>query len=91
MLVVTLKIRFYPLCLKSMKNLHFQCRPFWIANYGPHGQIPRLIVIFLKLAYIHYPVYQFSCFYHKFEQLCTFWPLTSGQSKFIILVRKYSL
>ena len=38
MSVATFKMGFYPLYLKSYKKL---CRPFWIANCGPHVQIPR--------------------------------------------------
>ena len=42
MSVATFKIGFYPLYLKSYEKIYiFQCRPFWIANCGPHGQIPR--------------------------------------------------
>ena len=51
-----------------MKNTHFQCRPFWIANCCPHGQNPGWVLDVLKSAYQNFHVYQFSCFYHKFEQ-----------------------
>ena len=59
-LVATFKMRFYPLYVKSYEKFTFQCRPFWITNCCPHGQIWVLVV--LKSTYQNYPVNQCHAF-----------------------------
>ena len=62
MSVANFKIGFIHLIKKQMKNLHFQCRLFWIANCGPHGQIPGWVLVVLTSAYQNYLVNQFHAF-----------------------------
>ena len=65
MSVATFKMGFLSTLFKIICEMYiFQCRPFWIANCSPNGQIPRRVPIVLKSAYQHYPINQCHDFIH---------------------------